>query len=118
MNPVLITSLTAGPVALGLAAIAWGKLRKRKPAVQWLGRSGLQQIGTYETNPITGLVTYTPLPGWENEPFFTKNLRLAAIARERAWLIENKAKVMASKKGFYSRLKALTNEELALEGMK
>ena len=56
---------------------------------------------------------------WQDGEFYTehrrKNERLADIARERAWLYENKADLIAKKKGFYVRLRALKNAEMAVE---
>jgi hypothetical protein len=44
-----------------------------------------------------------------------KNQRLAQIARERAWVYANKDELLAKRKGFYVRLRALKNAEMAVE---
>lgn len=76
-----------------------------------------RQFGFYRKTAQVGF-----LPGsdnWAEAQFYTeekrRNERLAAIARERAWLYENKADLIAKKKGFYVRLRALKNAEMAVE---
>ena len=62
---------------------------------------------------------------WYNDSFYTeekrRNERLAQIARERDALKEQLAKAIRDKKArspYYKALRALTNEELALDGGK
>ena len=62
---------------------------------------------------------------WYNDSFYTeekrRNERLAQIARERDALKEQLAKAIRDKKArspYYKVLRALTNEELALDGGK
>jgi hypothetical protein len=54
---------------------------------------------------------------WErmNSPAALKAKRLAQIARERAWVYANKDELLAKRKGFYVRLRALKNAEMAVE---
>ena len=62
------------------------------------------------------------LPGsdnWIEAQFYTeekrRNERLAEIARQRAWVYANKDELLAKRKGFYVRLRALKNAEMAVE---
>lgn len=48
-------------------------------------------------------------------PAAVKNRRLAEIARERAWVYANKDELLSKRKGFYVRLRALKNAEMAVE---
>ena len=56
---------------------------------------------------------------WYNDSFYTeekrRNERLAQIARERAWVYANKDELLSKRKGFYVRLRALKNAEMAVE---
>ena len=77
-----------------------------------------RQFGFYK-EPVEMAAFHESMRNWNNAPFYTeekrRNERLAQIARERAWLYENKADLIAKKKGFYVRLRALKNAEMAVE---
>jgi hypothetical protein len=67
--------------------------------------------------------TFPANPDWASDAFFTahkaKTERLAAIARERDALKDELAKVIKAKKArapIYAKLRALSIEELTVEG--
>ena len=67
--------------------------------------------------------TFPANPDWASDAFFTahkaKTERLAAIARERDALKDQLAKVIKAKKArtpIYAKLRALSIEELTVEG--
>lgn len=100
MNPYITTALTVLPVIGGLVVLVRFKLREakeRQPALR---------------EPVVYAV-------WQEDLFFTKNQRLAAIASERAALIAERKRLTKNKKRrshIDPQLRALTNEELRLEG--
>ena len=83
----------------------------------------IQRYGFFKREPTYGW--YTGGPGvesasqWHDAGFYTeekrRNERLAQIARERAWVYANKDELLAKRKGFYVRLRALKNAEMAVE---
>ena len=88
---------------------------KEPPVVNWLGKSGLVNVAGLTNADAQFAADWQ----WQDASFYTeekrRNERLAQIARERAWLYENKADLIAKKKGFYVRLRALKNAEMAVE---
>jgi hypothetical protein len=78
----------------------------RQPVVNWLGQDGLVDVAD-----------------WQAHPFYTsagdKARRLAEIARQRNALKDELAKVIKAKKArapIYAALRALSIEELKVEG--
>jgi len=93
---------------------------KREPVVNWLGKDGLVNVAEWQNatwfySKPDRLIRVTEDGIISMEPAAIKNRRLAEIAKERAWLYENKADLIAKKKGFYVRLRALKNAEMAVE---
>ena len=77
-----------------------------------------RQFGFYK-EPVEMAAFHESMRNWNNAPFYTeekrRNERLAEIARERAWVYANKDELLAKRKGFYVRLRALKNAEMAVE---
>ena len=77
-----------------------------------------RQFGFYK-EPVEMAAFHESMRNWNNAPFYTeekrRNERLAEIARERAWVYANKDELLSKRKGFYVRLRALKNAEMAVE---
>ena len=78
----------------------------------------IQRYGFFKREPKRSMCN-----GWQQHPFYTdagqKARRLAAIARERDALKDELAKVIKAKKArapIYAKLRALSIEELTIEG--
>lgn len=104
MTPLVLTAVTFAPVGLGLVALVRFKLRQAENERMELAARFL--LGEWPAS-------------WQEDLFFTKNQRLAAIASERAALIAERKRLTKNKKRrshIDLQLRALTNEELRLEG--
>ena len=77
-----------------------------------------RQFGFYK-EPVEMAAFHESMRNWHSAPFYTeekrRNERLAEIARERAWVYANKDELLSKRKGFYVRLRALKNAEMAVE---
>lgn len=80
----------------------------------------IQRYGFFKRDdPVEMAAFHESMRNWNNAPFYTeekrRNERLAEIARERAWVYANKDELLSKRKGFYVRLRALKNAEMAVE---
>jgi hypothetical protein len=98
-------------------ALCGGKQNKSKPMFNALRRL-FQRYGFHRETQ-----TFPANPDWASDAFFTahkaKTERLAAIARERDALKDQLAKAIKAKKArapIYAKLRALSIEELSVEG--
>lgn len=103
MTPLILTAVTLAPVALAIAGIAWGKMRKRSLS------ASLPPVHDWSQQ-------------WADADFFTahraKTLRLTQIAAELVVLNEKRLRAKRNKKSqsfWEKQMQALTNERLRIE---